>query len=121
MTLARHSLTVYNNQNLTYGTLDLQPSTRTCLEMTTLNIASKANQATTLPALLVANYAKESDSKASINVHFQDVDILKSGNKTSVELVQGNSSPTYGCDNVINELLSTFSLLQAKHADLVCA
>lgn len=89
--------------------------------MATLNIASKANQATTLPALLVANYAKESDSKATINVRFEDVDILKSGDKASVELVQGNTAPTYGFGNVIKELLSTFSFLQAKHADLVCA
>lgn len=89
--------------------------------MTTLNIASKANHATTLPALLVANYAKESDLKATINVHFEDIDILKSGDKASVELVQGNSAPTYGCGKVIKELLSTFSFLQGKHADLVCA
>lgn len=89
--------------------------------MTTLNIASKANQATTLPALLVANYAKESDSKATVNVHLEDVDVLKSGDKASVELVQGSSSPAYGCENVINELLSTFSFLQGKQADSVCA
>lgn len=87
--------------------------------MTTLNIASKANQATTIPALLIATYAKESDSNATVKVNFEDVDILKSGDKASVELVQGSSASTYGCENVVGELLSTFPFLQGKHVDLV--
>ena len=87
--------------------------------MTTLNIASKANQASTLPALLIATYVNESDSNATININIEDVDILKSSDKASVELVQGSSASKYGCENVISELLSTYSFLQGKHMDLV--
>jgi len=89
--------------------------------MKTLNIASKANQAGTLPALLIANYVNQCDSNAAIEIHFEDIDSLKSDDKSSVELVQGNSASTDGCESVINELLSTFSFLQGNHADLVSA
>lgn len=44
--------------------------------MASLTVASKANQATTLPALLIAQYSNESDPNAKINISFNDVEKL---------------------------------------------
>ena len=89
--------------------------------MSTLNVASKANQATTLPALLVAHYAKECEHSVSIDIKIEDVDTLKSGDKASIELAQGSSSSTYGCKEVIDELINTYPFLQAKNENIVSA
>ena len=91
------------------------------LAMSTLNVASKANQATTLPALLVVHYAKECDQSVSIDVKIEDIDTLKSGEKASIELAQGSSSSTYGCKEVIDELMTTYRILQAKNEKTVSA
>ncbi len=87
--------------------------------MTTLNIASKANQATTIPALLVAQYAKEADPNASININFEEVEALKTGEKAAVELTIGNGTSSYGSEHVISELISAYPFLQGKHVDSV--
>lgn len=87
--------------------------------MTTLNIASKANQATTIPALLVAQYAKEADPNASISINFDEVEALKSGEKAAVELVIGNGTSSYGSEHVISELMSAYPFLHGKHGDSV--
>jgi glutamyl-tRNA synthetase len=87
--------------------------------MATLNIASKANQATTFPALLVAHYAKESDPNASINVHFEEVEALKSGEKAAVELVVRSGTSKVGTENVTSGLIEAYPFLQSKHENLV--
>lgn len=87
--------------------------------MATLNVASKANQATTLPALLVASCANESDPKASIIVKFDEVDTLKSGDGATVELILDDDSPTYGSEKVIENILAAYPFLQGKHDNLV--
>lgn len=87
--------------------------------MSTLNIASKANQATTLPAVLVAQYAKESDPNASINVNFEEVEALKAGDQAAVELVVGSGTSTYGCEQVIRSLTETYPFLQGKNEKAV--
>lgn len=88
--------------------------------MSTLNIASKANQATTLPAVLVAQYAKESDPKVSVNVNFEEVEALKIGQQAAVELVVGSGTSTYGSEQVINGLIQLYPFLQGKNEGLVC-
>lgn len=87
--------------------------------MATLNIASKANQVTTLPALLVATYANESDPNVSITVKFVEADTLKSGDGASVELLLGNDSSTYGSEKVIENILVAYPFIQGKHENLV--
>ncbi|KAK4691587.1 hypothetical protein P7C71_g5437, partial [Lecanoromycetidae sp. Uapishka_2] len=83
--------------------------------MAALTLASRANQATTFPALLIAHYAKESDPNASINVTFEEVESLKSGDKATVELVLGSGVPSYGSESTINVLVEKYSFLQSKH------
>lgn len=95
------------------GLLVFQP------RMATLNIASKANQATIFPALLVAHYAKEADPNSSIGVKFEEVDTLKAGDNATVEIVVGSGTSTYGSEKVINGLVEAYPFLQGKHDALV--
>lgn len=87
--------------------------------MATLNIASKANQATTFPALLVGHYAKKSDPNASINVNFEEVEALKSEKRSVVELVAGSGTSSYGTEEVLSGLVEIFTVLQDKNEKLV--
>lgn len=87
--------------------------------MTTLNIASKANQATTFPTLLVASYVNESDKHASIDINFREVESLKPGDDASVELFLGDAKPVYGATQVVNSLMGAFPILQGKNESLV--
>ena len=87
--------------------------------MVALKIATKANQAFTLPALLVARFAKEQNRNVFIDVHFEDVDTLKPNENALIELHQESKSSTSGSQEVINELISTFSLCQGKNEKIV--
>ena len=87
--------------------------------MAHLTVASKANQATTLPALLVASYANQTDPNVSINIKIEDLDKLDSGDGASVELVLKNESPKHGSEQVVGELIGTYRFLQGKHEDSV--
>ena len=87
--------------------------------MVLLNIASKANQATTLSALLVASYANESDPNTAIAIKFDEVNTLESGGGASVELILGDNAPIYGPEKVIESLLTTYPSLQEQHQDIV--
>ena len=83
--------------------------------MATLNIASKANQASTFPALLIAHYAKEADPDTSVNISFEEVDTLNARDNATVEIVVGSGTSTYGSEKVIDVLLETFPFLQGKN------
>ncbi|MCJ1482755.1 hypothetical protein MMC06_002921 [Schaereria dolodes] len=87
--------------------------------MATLNIASKANQAKFLPALLIAAYATESDPNASIRIKFQEIDTLKSGDETAAELILGSDSPIYDSEKIITKLVETYPFLQGKNESLI--
>ena len=87
--------------------------------MATLNIASKANQATTFPALLVAHYAKEADPNSSINVNFEEVETLKAQENATVEVTVGTGTSAYGFEKVIDVLAEAYPFLQGKNDTLV--
>ena len=87
--------------------------------MAMLNIASKANQATTFPALLVAHYAKEADPNSSINVNFEEVDTLKPRDSATVEIAVGTGTSAYGSEKVIDVLIEAYPFLQGKNDTLV--
>ena len=87
--------------------------------MATLNIASKANQATTFPALLVAQYINGVDPNSSISVNFEEVDSLKVGDNATVELIIGSGKSTYGSEKVIDGLVEAYPFLQGKRMTLV--
>lgn len=87
--------------------------------MATLNIATRANQASTLPVLLVAQYAKECDQKVSIKVNFEDVNTLKSGDNASVELIERSGVSSFGYVRAIHGLISMHPLLQGRNENIV--
>ena len=87
--------------------------------MATLNVASKANQAKSVPALLVAARVNDLDPNASIKINFQDADSLKSGDGEAVELVLGNESPVYSSEKAIASLMQNYSILQGKNESFV--
>ena len=87
--------------------------------MATLKIASKANQATTFPALLVTHYAKEADPNSSVNVDFQEVNTLKAGENATVEIAVGSGTSAYSSEKVIDVLVEAFPFLQGKNDTLV--
>ena len=81
---------------------------------TTLAIASKANQATTLPVLLVASLVNESNSKAAIILKFEEVEVLGSSD-SAVNLVIGDGSPIHGSSNCLETLIQEYPFLSGKH------
>lgn len=83
--------------------------------MATLNIASKANQATTFPALLIAHYVNEADPNSSVKVNFEEVDTLKTEDNLTVEIVVGSGTSTYGSKKVIDGLVETYPFLRGNH------
>ena len=89
--------------------------------MAALKIATKANQASTLPALLVAHYTKECDQNVSLKVTFEDTDTFRSGDNSSVEITLGNSVSTFGCEKAIHELISAHPFLLGKNETIVSA
>lgn len=82
--------------------------------MTTLTIASKANQATSLPVLLVASFVKESDPEVDITFKFDEVEVLGSSN-SAVELIVKNGSPVHGSSNCLDKLAQEYAFLSGKH------
>ena len=82
--------------------------------MTTLTIASKANQATTLPVLLVASLVKESVPEIAITFKFDEVEVLGSSN-SAVELVVGTGSPVYGFSSCLDKFAQEYPFLSGKH------
>ncbi|MCJ1370026.1 hypothetical protein MMC20_001238 [Loxospora ochrophaea] len=87
--------------------------------MATLTIASKANQATFLPALLVATRANELDTNTALTIRFEEVDTLKAGGGATAELTLGSGIPTYGSENIIAKLVNAYPFLQGKHENLI--
>ncbi|KAI4283262.1 MAG: hypothetical protein L6R35_005230 [Caloplaca aegaea] len=87
--------------------------------MAALTIASKANQAITLPALLVAQYAREADPNVKIVIEFKDVEVLDSPEKSELEFVITSKPPVFASSQVIRELLQGFPFWQGHSEDLV--
>ena len=95
--------------------------------MATLHIASKANQATSIPALLIATLANNKDPNASITIDFQDVETLRSGVKEAVEFVPKSGTSIHGSEHVVSHLAKSYSRVpndpspaQKEREDLVC-
>ena len=87
--------------------------------MANLNIASRANQAVTFPALLLAARANDADPNAIINIKFEDVDKLKGGDGAVAELILGTSSPVFGTEKIIASLITSYASLQEKQEENV--
>ncbi|KAL9577922.1 MAG: hypothetical protein Q9212_006052 [Teloschistes hypoglaucus] len=87
--------------------------------MASLTIASKANQASTLPVLLVAQYAKEKDPNASIEIAFSDVEELLEVKETVVIFKSANAPDEPLYKDVIQTVMHEYPKLQGKHDSIV--
>ena len=83
--------------------------------MAILQIASQASQAGTLPALLISTCIKQANSKADLDIQFEDADALKSGKNVTVELLD-NGKATQGLEDVIHKLCELYSVLRADQS-----
>lgn len=82
--------------------------------MAQLVIATKANPATSLPALLVATSVNESLGRPEIAIRFEEKDVLPAGDGKTVEFTAVGNNAVYGSENVIKELRTTFPFLKGK-------
>lgn len=89
--------------------------------MASLTLASKATQATLLPALLVATHANESDPNISITIQFEDSQSLKQAEGATAELTLGTDAPSVGSENAIAKLVDLYPSLQVKNQNQVRA
>lgn len=80
----------------------------------TLTIASKANQATSLPVLLVVSLVNEFNPKTAIILKFEEVEVLEASD-SAVELNVGDGSPIYGSTNCLENLIQEYPFLSGKH------
>ncbi|KAL8697259.1 MAG: hypothetical protein Q9201_007211 [Fulgogasparrea decipioides] len=85
--------------------------------MATLCIASKANQAKTLPALLVAQYTNECDPNAHIQFTFEDVESLLFEDQCVISFTSAGAKDAaiFSGKEILEHLLQTFQALQSKH------
>ena len=87
--------------------------------MTTLNLAIKANQATVIPALLVATLVNDTED-ANIEIKFED-DIALKGDQPeeSVQLVVEDASSVFGAVPVVEKLIELYPSLSTVHKNVV--
>ncbi|GKZ80662.1 hypothetical protein AnigIFM56816_004888 [Aspergillus niger] len=79
-----------------------------------LNLATKANQASLLPVLLVATSINEARPTPVIAINFEDAAVLSEGEKAIVQFTGASGAPAYGTDNAIKELRASFPFLNGK-------
>lgn len=82
--------------------------------MASLTLASKANQATLLPLLLIATHANNSDPNVSITIQFEDTGTLKQATGATAELSLSTDPPTYDSEDVVAQLVEAYPSLQGK-------
>ena len=87
--------------------------------MASVVVASKANQATTLPAVLIAQYAAESDPNANIQIKYEEVDRLKAGDDAAIEVTIGTEPSKYGSHDAIKSLSVVYPFLKGKNIESV--
>ena len=87
--------------------------------MASVVVASNANQATTLPAVLIAQYAAESDPNANIQIKHEEVDRLKAGDDAAIEVTIGTEPSKHGIKDVVESLFIAYPFLKGKNSVLV--
>jgi hypothetical protein len=85
-----------------------------------LNVATRANHAALLPAVLIATSINEARPSPVININYEDTALLQDGDKAIVQLVTGSNS-VFGTTNVIQELTTQFPFLSGKDTKVVCS
>lgn len=82
--------------------------------MSALTIASKANQAETLPALLVAEYAKQSNPNVKVDIEFKDVEKLSSEVTSGLEFASTGKSTLKKAKDILHSFLENIKIRQGE-------
>lgn len=80
--------------------------------MAILRIASKANQAASLPALLVISHVNQIIPNANIDIKFEEVEALEDG--TTLQLDMASESSLRGSEKIIESLLQKYPALSGS-------
>jgi glutamyl-tRNA synthetase len=80
--------------------------------MDKLVVAIKANQALTVPAVVLATALNKSEPNERISIQLDNVDLLKGAN-TAIELISGDSTSSGG-EAAINKLRASYPSLRSK-------
>lgn len=83
-----------------------------------LKVATRGNQAATLPAVLIVTSINEARPTPVINITYEDTALLQDGDKAIVQLTSGSNS-VFGTANVIQELTKHFPFLTGKDSKVV--
>jgi glycerol-3-phosphate dehydrogenase len=86
---------------------------RSLCMMASLEVSEKANQASTLAALLVAAYVNHVDPNAQITIKVEDKDTEPVYRATGKEVVSG-------AGNIVTSLTENHTQLQAKESEVRC-
>lgn len=91
------------------------------LKMSTseLVLATRANGAALLPALLIATSVNEARPSPLVTVTYEDAAVLPDGDNAVVKFTGPSGNPVYGTDNAIKELRTAFPFLKGKNEKLV--
>ena len=88
--------------------------------MATLDIASKASQATTFPSLLLSHLAKETDPTTKIDIKFEEVDCLDNNRKNAVTWTSAGNESVFGHEDVLSKLCQNTGLIKEHNHSAVC-
>ncbi|KAE8150121.1 tRNA synthetases class I, catalytic domain-containing protein [Aspergillus avenaceus] len=83
-----------------------------------LTLASKANQASLLPVLLVATSINEARPTPAVAITFEDKAVLDGAEKAPVQFTGVSGTPVFGTVNAIQGLLNDFPFLNSKDQKL---
>ena len=84
-----------------------------------LKVATRANQASLLPVILVATSINEARPSPVISITYEDTALLHEGEKAIVEFTGVSGTPVYGTEKAIQELRQNFPFLTSKEGKLV--
>lgn len=84
-----------------------------------LTVATRANQASVLPVILVATSINEARPSPVISITYEDTALLHEGEKAVVQFTGVSGTPVYGTEKAIQELRQNFPFLTSKEGKLV--
>ncbi|MCJ1313174.1 hypothetical protein MMC25_006851 [Agyrium rufum] len=84
--------------------------------MSTIKVASKANQALFLPAILVAAYVNEQSSEAQVTTDYEEVADLEGKKGLAIELTAKSGKTVDGSTKAIEALTEEFDVLRSPVA-----
>ena len=84
-----------------------------------LTLATRANQASLLPALVIATSINQAGPTPVVAITYEDTAVLREGENAIVQFTGASGKPVFGSENVIQELIANYPYLHGKEEKLV--